>query len=146
MLIYSSQTARDSLRSPCGSAVGCYSAALRFSAVFALSGSSSRNRKHVLNPRRQDEKRRPRPPFCLLVFAEGGEFAFQQAVITEVELHQAAQVADRVEIDMPADKTEQVRLGAGEHHFHPHTGVIGQLDIGLEWLIRIAIPAVRALD
>ena len=126
-------------------AIGCYSAALRFSAVFALSGSSSRNRKHVLNLLRQDEKRRPRPPF-LFVFAEGGEFAFQQAVITEVELHQAAQVADRVEVDMPADKTEQVRLSTCQHHFHPHTGVIGQLDVGLEWLIRVAIPAVWTLD
>src|SRR3990167_1649839 len=78
-----------------------------------------------------------------VAFAQRCQFAFQQGFIAEVEFHQAPQVADRVEVDMPADEAEQLAMGARQDHFHLHAGVLGELDAGVEGVIGVAIPLRR---
>ena len=55
-------------------------------------------------------KRRPEAALCrwaaVSVVAEGGELALQQAAVAQVEFDQAAQVADRFEVDVLAEEAQ----------------------------------------
>src|SRR5690606_10194662 len=66
------------------------------------------------------------------LFTEGGKFPLQQSLVAQVEFDQAAQVADRVQVDMVADEAEIAGLGAGQQDFHLHPCLVTELDLRLE--------------
>ncbi len=80
-----------------------------------------------------------------LNLAECRQFAFEQRLIAEIQLHQPAQVADRLQVDVLADEAEEAALVTGQAHFHVHLDVAAQIYQRAERLFRIARPLGRAL-
>lgn len=75
-----------------------------------------------------------------------GQLALEEFLVAQVQFHQAAQVADGVEVDVLAFEAEQAVASPGQADLHADQYIQAQVQAGLEGPLRVAVPVLRLAD